>query len=94
MNEENIHSPSPGWILYVKTSFIVALIGLAIGLIFSEASLVEKGYFAICSMFLVSTSFTLAKTMRDEHEANRLINRISEAKTSRILKEYDPEGDV
>lgn len=94
MNEENIYSPSSGWLMYVKTSFIVALAALGIGLVFSETSLLEKGYFAICSMFLVSTSFTLAKTMRDEHEANRLINRINEAKTSRILKEYDQEGEV
>lgn len=91
MNEENIYSPSPGWILYVKTAFIVALIALGAGLLFSQTSLLEKGYFTISALFLVSTSFTLAKTMRDEHEANRLINRINEAKTSKILKEYDEE---
>jgi hypothetical protein len=30
----------------------------------------------------------LSKTLRDDHEAQRLLNRINEAKTNKILKEY------
>jgi hypothetical protein len=30
----------------------------------------------------------LSKTLRDDHEAQRLMNRINEAKTNKILKEY------
>ena len=89
MNEENIYSHSTGWLFYVKAAFVIALVALGGGIVFSETSLMEKGYFAISALFLVSSSFTLAKTMRDEHEALRLINRINDAKTSRILKEYD-----
>jgi hypothetical protein len=40
------------------------------------------------SMFVVGSTITLAKTLRDDHEARRLVNRISEAKTERLLKEY------
>jgi len=89
MNEDTIYSHSSAWLLYVKIAFIIALTALGVGIVFSQTSLMEKGYFAISSLFLVSSSFTLAKTMRDEHEAQRLVNRISEAKTSKILKDYD-----
>jgi hypothetical protein len=47
-----------------------------------------KGYLALNSLFLVSSTIMLSKTLRDEHEAQRLLNRISEAKTNKILKEY------
>ena len=33
----------------------------------------------------------MSKTLRDEHEAKKSINKISEAKTERILKTYDEE---
>jgi len=50
--------------------------------------LVLKGYMAISALFLVSTTITLSKTIRDEHEHQRIVNRISEARTHQLLKEY------
>jgi hypothetical protein len=40
------------------------------------------------TLFLVGSTFTLAKTLRDEFEATKLINKIHEAKTEKILREY------
>jgi hypothetical protein len=40
---------------------------------------------------VVGSTFTLAKTVRDEFEAKKLINRIQEAKTERMLKDYDAD---
>ena len=51
--------------------------------------LVVKGYFGISSLFLVFATITLSKTMRDEHESRRLHNKISEARTSKIINEFD-----
>ena len=53
-----------------------------------EGSLLVKGYMALNSLFLVSATIMLSKTLRDEHEAERLLNKINEAKTNKILKEY------
>jgi hypothetical protein len=33
----------------------------------------------MAALFLTGTTFTLAKTLRDEHEASRLINKIEDA---------------
>jgi hypothetical protein len=55
---------------------------------FLEASLLTKGYLALNSLFLVSSTIMLSKTLRDEYEAARLLNKINEAKTNKILKEY------
>ena len=40
-------------------------------------------------LFLVGSSFTLAKTLRDNHEALRLVNRVKSAKTERLIREYE-----
>ena len=39
--------------------------------------------------FTVSATVVMTKTMRDDHEAQKLIKRLTNAKTEKILKEYD-----
>ena len=85
---DEIQSNSNGWLFYVKTSFAIALAATALGIVFAPIDLLVKGYMAICALFLVSTTITLSKTLRDEHESRRLINKISDAKTKQLIKEF------
>ena len=50
-----------------------------------------KGYFLISSLFLVFATITMSKTIRDAHESDRLHNKISEARTSKIIRDMDTE---
>ncbi len=52
-----------------------------------SADLWVKGYLTMASVFMLGASFTLSKTLRDEHEAKRLANRIDDAKAERLLME-------
>ncbi len=47
-----------------------------------------RGYLALNSLFLISSTIIMSKTMRDEHESQSINHKISEAKTNKILKEY------
>ncbi len=38
-------------------------------------------------VMLVQSCVTLTKTIRDQHEAERLVNRIEDARTERLLME-------
>lgn len=87
MNEHDIQSTSSGWLFFVKASFGIAILAIAAGIVLIPGSFLIKGYFAISSLFLVSATITLSKTMRDQHEANRLINKVSEARTTQIINE-------
>ena len=49
-----------------------------------------KGYMGMCVLFTVGSAITLTKTLRDDHEAQRLLNRIAEAKTTKLLRDFDP----
>ncbi len=57
---------------------------------FDVGDVVEVGGVSgkVDSVSLVSTTITLSKTMRDEHESRRLINKISDAKTKQLIKEF------
>ncbi len=92
MTDTGIQRDSSSWIFYVKTSFFLSVISLVLGIVFLPTDLWVKGYMGMGVLFVIGTSITLSKTLRDEHEAKKIINRISEVKTEKILKEFD--GDI
>lgn len=59
-----------GWILMVWISFAAAVSLTAWGLWRMAISDWQKGYMVVSWLFLVSSTFTLAKTIRDRYEAD------------------------
>ncbi len=88
MNDNLALPSSSSWLMFVKLTFVIALVAMGAFIFFMEGNLLTKGYLALNSLFLVSSTIMLSKTLRDEHEAQRLFNRINEAKTNKILKEF------
>jgi hypothetical protein len=48
-----------------------------------------RAFFGMGLLFSIGSALTLAKTLRDNHEARRLLNRLSEAKTEKIIREFE-----
>ena len=88
MNEATLQPNSTSWLLFVRLTFGISTAAMAAFIFFMEGSLLMRGYLALNSLFLISSTIMMSKTMRDEHEAQSLIHKISEAKTNKILKEY------
>jgi len=89
MEPYDMQSHSGGWLFFVKASFGAALAAMGAGILFMPGELMVQGYFALCALFLVSATINLAKTLRDQHEGQRLLNRISDAKAQKILREMN-----
>jgi hypothetical protein len=85
---DEVQSNSKGWLFFVKCSFALSVAAMIAGIVFIPADLVVKGYLTIAAFFVVSSTITMSKTLRDEHESQRLINKLSEAKTRQLMKEY------
>ena len=77
--------------LFVKLAFAVAVGATMMGIYMLPGELLVKGYFMISSLFLVFSTITMSKTIRDKHESDRLHNRISEARTTKIIRDMDKE---
>jgi hypothetical protein len=68
-------------------SFVLSFAGMVIGLIYLPMTLAARGFFAMAYLFSISSCFTLAKVIRDQHEADKFVNKIENAKTEKFLTE-------
>jgi hypothetical protein len=91
-NHEAIRLDSPSWVFFVKTSFACAIGGMLFGVAMMPVEIWMRGYMILGTLFLVGSTFTLSKTMRDEFEAGKLITKLANARTEKLLKEYEQEG--
>ncbi len=91
MEQYELNSSTSAWDFFVKLSFGIAVGATVMGIYLLPGELVVKGYFMISSAFLVFSTITMSKTIRDKHESDRLHNKISEARTTKIIREMDQE---
>ncbi|MDY7575500.1 YiaA/YiaB family inner membrane protein [Actimicrobium sp. CCI2.3] len=68
-DNESKSTDTPLWGLVVWGSFGLAMLLTAWGLIHMEVNPTYKAFLGVSWLFLISTVFTLAKTLRDAHEA-------------------------
>ncbi len=62
---------------------------MGIGIWNALVDLWVRGYFIMGLFFCVGSTFTLAKTTRDNYEAQHAHNRGVDAKTDKILSDYE-----
>jgi len=65
---------------------------MLVGLVYMEADLAMKGFLGMSYLFRITACFTLAKVVRDRHEAERFINKVESAKTEKFLNETNVVG--
>jgi hypothetical protein len=85
MTETYTPKQSAAWKSFTIASFVVAAGMMAVGIWSLEASFAAKGFYAMASLMLVQTSISVTKTLRDEEEASRFLNRLEEARTEKLL---------
>jgi hypothetical protein len=85
-------SNTSAWLGFTYAQFGVAAFMAGVGIWFLPVDILVKGYMMMANVFLVGSAFTLAKTVRDEHEAKRFANRLEEARTEKLLMEVGRGG--
>lgn len=86
----NNQKDTTAWIIQVWLSFIISLSTTSIGIFYLPVDSWIKGYMGMGLLFSIGSTFTLAKTVRDNHEAAKLTARIDEARVEKILTEHHP----
>lgn len=81
---------SPAWVVQVWLSFAIAVGTTAFGIYFLPVEAWVKAFLSMGLLFSVGSTFSLAKTVRDVHEAARLHARIDEARFHKLMAEHDP----
>jgi hypothetical protein len=94
MEHPTAHKDTSAWIFQTWASFALAFLTTATGILWLPVDNWVRGFLAMGLLSTVTSAFTLAKTIRDNHEAGRLLNRISDAKAEKLLREYELKADV
>ncbi|HZX40387.1 MAG TPA: YiaA/YiaB family inner membrane protein [Myxococcaceae bacterium] len=81
---------SPAWVVQSWLSFAISVTATALGIYCLPDGGWVKGFLAMGLLFTVGSSLSLAKTVRDLHDATRLTARIDEARVSKLIAEHDP----
>ena len=71
-------------------SFAVAVCALGFGIAYLPVDPWMRAFLSIAALFLVTSTFTLAKCVRDAQETSGLTSRLDKARMDRILAEHDP----
>lgn len=71
-------------------SFGLALVSVSVGIAWLPMSAWQRGFLALGLVFLVSSTFTLSKCVRDRQETQELTHRVDQARIDKVLSEHDP----
>ncbi|MEM6495299.1 MAG: YiaA/YiaB family inner membrane protein [Pseudomonadota bacterium] len=88
MQDPNIKHSS-AWVNFTFFNFAVSVAMMAAGIFFLPLELATKGFLAMATLMIISSSITVTKTMRDNQEAAKLVSKIEDAKTERLLMDIN-----
>jgi hypothetical protein len=71
-------------------SFGISVVALAYGISKLPVGAWERGFLALGLIFVVTSSFTLAKCVRDRQEMAEVTNRVDKARLDKLISEHDP----
>jgi hypothetical protein len=84
----DVHSPA--WIFQAWVAFIAAVATTAIGIAYLPVDRWMQGFLGMGLLFSIGSTFTLAKTVRDLHEARRAGGKVDYATYEKMLAEHHP----
>jgi hypothetical protein len=82
--------PSSAFFMQAGLSFGVALVAVSAGIAYLPVDSWMRAFLAIGVLYVVTSSFTLAKCVRDHQEAAAVTTRVDQARLDKIFAEHDP----
>lgn len=71
-------------------SFAVALTAVGIGVLYLPADPWVRAFLGLAVLYVTTSAFTLAKTVRDRQETASVTGRVDQARVDKLLAEHDP----
>lgn len=90
MDTPNKNKNTSAFFVQAGISFAVALLALTFAVFYLPVDPWIRAFLGLGVMFLTTSSFTLAKCIRDAQESQTVYARLDDARVERILAEHDP----
>jgi len=81
---------SSAWVIQTWLSFALSVGVTAVGIWNLPVDTWVKSFLGMGLLFSVGSTFSLSKTVRDQHEMDQLGTRLDEARVAKMLSEHDP----
>jgi hypothetical protein len=75
-------------------SFGLALLSMVVAVLYLPVDPWIRAFLALGTLYLTTSTFTLAKCVRDAQETSSVVNRLDQARVDKILAEHDPFRSV
>jgi hypothetical protein len=75
--------------MQAAASFAVSLTAVGIGIAYLPVSPWVRAFLTVGILYTVTSSFTLAKCVRDRQEETAVISRVDQARLEKLLTEQD-----
>lgn len=76
--------------LQAVLSFGVSSVSVLVAIAYLPVGPWVRAFLALGLLYVVTSAFTLAKTVRDKQEASAVWSRVDEARLEKLLAEHDP----
>ena len=90
---ERFKEHSEAWVRFSYASFGGACLFVGGGIFLMPVEFWVRAYLWIGMVLLVQSSINVTKTLRDNYEGDRLISRIDDAKTEKLIRDVS-EGPL
>ena len=81
---------TPAYFVQAVLSFAVSGTALAVGIANLPVGPWTRAFLGIGLLYTVTSSFTLAKVIRDRQESTEIVTRVDQARLEKLLAEHDP----
>jgi hypothetical protein len=71
-------------------SFCVSVTAVGVGIAYLPVNIWMRSFLAIGLLYVVTSTFTLAKCVRDQQETSTVVNRVDQARLEKLLADHDP----
>ncbi|MFD0743051.1 YiaA/YiaB family inner membrane protein [Phytohabitans flavus] len=71
-------------------SFGVSLFAACVAIVYLPVDIWIRSFLALALLYVVTSSFTLAKCIRDHQETTEVVTRVDQARLDKLLVEHDP----
>jgi hypothetical protein len=71
-------------------SFSVSLVAVAIGIYYLPVGGWVRAFLGLGLLYVVTSAFTLAKTVRDAQDSGTVVRRVDQARIDKLIAEHNP----
>lgn len=94
MTNSPVSKTTTAFFVQAGISFGAALIATLFGIWYLPVDGWIRAFLVVSTLFLVTSTFTVAKCVRDAQEASAVAARLDQARVDKILAEHDPFASI